>query len=149
MWNMFKVSNKYTCHASFWCLFCWFWIYFTPYCSISVVNFEHVIVRWDSFKLKKKLTENAFYQKLTESYGRYLSWPISKIMVCFIPRQNPEFPKWKNPTPINDLKDDLFFGGGGGGGGGGGKASRTNVPVGRAHDRNFSLLYLMFPLVII
>ena len=69
-------------------------------------------------------------------------------MVCFLPRQNPEFPKWKNPTPINDLKDDLFWGGGGGGGGGG-KASRTNVPVGRAHDRNFSLLYLMFPLVII
>ena len=142
---MFKVSNKYTCHASFWCLFCWFWIYFTPYCSISVVNFEHVIVRWDSFKLKKKLTENAFYQKLTESYGRYLSWPISKIMVCFIPKQNPEFPKWKNPTPINDLKDDfLFFFLGGGG-----KASRTNVPVGRAHDKNFSLLYLMFPLIII
>ena len=46
---MFKVNNKDTRTtplASFWCLYCWFWTYFTPCSSVSTVIFEHVIAGW-------------------------------------------------------------------------------------------------------
>ena len=33
--------------ASFWYLYCQLWTYFTPYCSVSVVNFEQVNVGWE------------------------------------------------------------------------------------------------------
>ena len=45
VWNMFKVNNKdikTTPMASFWCLYCKLWTYFTPCSSVSMVNFEHV-----------------------------------------------------------------------------------------------------------
>ena len=51
VWNMFKVSNKdnrTTPMASFWCLYCQLWTYFTPCSSVSIVNFEHVNIEWVS-----------------------------------------------------------------------------------------------------
>ena len=57
---LLKVNNRYTrtkCEicskltikmplASFWYLYCQLWTYFTPCSSVSIVNFEHVIVGW-------------------------------------------------------------------------------------------------------
>ena len=46
---MSKVSNKDTRTspmASFWCLYCKLSTYFTPFFSVSMVNFEHVIAGW-------------------------------------------------------------------------------------------------------
>ena len=46
---MFKVNNKdtrTTPFASFWCLYCQLWTYFTLCSSVSIVNFEHVIAGW-------------------------------------------------------------------------------------------------------
>ena len=40
---MFKVDNRNTKTK---CLYCWLCIYFTPYCSISIANFEQVNVSW-------------------------------------------------------------------------------------------------------
>ena len=36
-----SINNKLI--ASFWCLYCWLWAYFTPCSSTSIVNFEQVI----------------------------------------------------------------------------------------------------------
>ena len=64
---MFKVNNRNTrtkCEicskltikvperhqASFWCLYCWLWTYFTPYSSVSTVNFEQVNAGWDHLR---------------------------------------------------------------------------------------------------
>ena len=33
--------------ASFWCIYCQLWTYFTPFSCVSIVNFEHVIVGWE------------------------------------------------------------------------------------------------------
>ena len=33
--------------ASFSCLYCWLWTYLTPYSSVTIVNFEHVIGGWE------------------------------------------------------------------------------------------------------
>ena len=49
MWNMFKVNDKDTRTTpmpSFWCLYRSLWIYFTPCSSVSIFNFEQVIVDW-------------------------------------------------------------------------------------------------------
>ena len=46
---MFKVNNKDTRTtplASFWCLYCQLWTYFTSSSSVSIVNFEHLIAGW-------------------------------------------------------------------------------------------------------
>ena len=45
---MFKVCNKdtRTTLASFWCLYCELWTYFTPCFSVSIVNFEHGNAGW-------------------------------------------------------------------------------------------------------
>ena len=46
---MFKVNNKYTKTTwltSFWCLYCWLWKYFKPFCSVSLIDFERVFVCW-------------------------------------------------------------------------------------------------------
>ena len=43
MWNKFKVNNKdtrTTLLTSFWCLYCWLWMYFTPCSSVSIIKFE-------------------------------------------------------------------------------------------------------------
>ena len=37
--------------ASFWCLYCYLWTYFTPCSSVSIVNFEHVIAGWVGNKI--------------------------------------------------------------------------------------------------
>ena len=47
--NMFKVNNKdtrTTSVTSFWCLYCQFWTYFTPFFSVSIVDVQQVIVCW-------------------------------------------------------------------------------------------------------
>ena len=48
VWNMFKVNNKDTRTAPL-------WTYFTPFSSVSIVNFELVNAGWEVSIRKKKL----------------------------------------------------------------------------------------------
>ena len=43
MWNRFKVNNKDS-RTTFYCIYCWLWVYFTPFSSVSVIVFEEVKV---------------------------------------------------------------------------------------------------------
>ena len=45
---MSKVNNKDTgtTPTSFWCLYCQFWTFSTPYASVSIVNFKQVNADW-------------------------------------------------------------------------------------------------------
>ena len=48
--NLFKVNNKDTRTTSmtlFWCFYCELLTYFTPFSSVSIVDFEQVSVGWD------------------------------------------------------------------------------------------------------
>ena len=40
--------------ASFWCLYCYFWTYFTPSSSVSIVNFEQINAGWVVYLKHKK-----------------------------------------------------------------------------------------------
>ena len=31
---------------SFCCLYCYLWVYFTPFSRVSIANMEHVFIRW-------------------------------------------------------------------------------------------------------
>ena len=37
--------------ASFWCLYCYLWTYFTPCSSVSIVNYEHIIAGWVAHRI--------------------------------------------------------------------------------------------------
>ena len=41
-----EICSKLTPTASFWCLYCYLWTYFTLCSTVSIVNFEHVIADW-------------------------------------------------------------------------------------------------------
>ena len=43
---LFDYSWWYKPVASFWCLYCYLWTYFTPCSSVSIVNFQQVITGW-------------------------------------------------------------------------------------------------------
>ena len=48
---MFRVNNKdtrTTLLASFWYRYCLIWTYFTPYSSVSIVNFEQLNAGWET-----------------------------------------------------------------------------------------------------
>ena len=50
VWNMFKGNNKNirtTSMMSFWCFYWKLWTYFTPFSSVSIVEFEQVNVNWE------------------------------------------------------------------------------------------------------
>ena len=52
VWNMFKGNNKDTRTTSmvlFWCLYCQLSTYFTPFSSVSIVTFQHVIAGWSVY----------------------------------------------------------------------------------------------------
>ena len=49
---MLKVNNKdtrATSMASFWCLYCDFSTYFTPFFNASIIDFEQVNAGWVTF----------------------------------------------------------------------------------------------------
>ena len=76
---MLKVNNKdtrYQISDIFWYLYCWLWTYFTPYLSVSIVNFEHVIAGW-VFSLKK-VSWNLFYTFFEKFFNIFLD--ISKLL---------------------------------------------------------------------
>ena len=76
---MLKVNNKdtrYQISDIFWYLYCWLWTYFTPYPSVSIVNFEHVIAGW-VFSLKK-VSSNLFYTFFEKFFNIFLD--ISKLL---------------------------------------------------------------------
>ena len=64
---MFKVNNeniRTTSMTSFWCFHCKLWTYFTPFSSVSIVNFQHVIAGCD---INKQLYSNQVVSFLFKS----------------------------------------------------------------------------------
>ena len=53
--------------SSFWYLYCWLGTYFTPFSSVSIANFEHVIADWASFQLDPALS-NWMYKSFIKSF---------------------------------------------------------------------------------
>ena len=57
--------------ASFCCLYCSLWTYFTPYPSVSTVNFEHVIAGWGDNWPANKLLIFCFQKQSIEILAQY------------------------------------------------------------------------------
>ena len=58
---MFKVNDKdtrVTSITSFWHVYCWLKTNFEPFSSVSIVDFEHVLVYWDDLFLQKTTCSN-------------------------------------------------------------------------------------------
>ena len=89
---MFKVNNKDTRTtplASFWCICCLLWTYFTPCSSVSIVNFECVNADWDVWKIYQIIPPiNSTFPQLN---------PLSA---------NPT--KWSNKHNSSAVADELF-----------------------------------------
>ena len=57
---LLKVNNRNTRTRCEICLkWTYFWTYFTPFSSVSIVNFEHVIVGWVLFLEKARTKKEA------------------------------------------------------------------------------------------
>ena len=55
---MFKVNNKdtrTTPMVTFWCLYCYFWRYFTPCSSVTIAKFEHINANLTKFAISDDL----------------------------------------------------------------------------------------------
>ena len=50
-WRTHIVCSKLTSFMLFWCLYCCFQTYFTPFSSVSIIAFEPVNVFWDVLSL--------------------------------------------------------------------------------------------------
>ena len=50
VWYLFKFNDNITRKTPFWCFYCWFWTYFTPFSSVSIVDSEQVNISWESTK---------------------------------------------------------------------------------------------------
>ena len=72
MFKFHNISNRTMCEicselktterrSSFWCLYCYLWTYFTPFSSVSIVNFEEVNAGWDHLKFFWRPTSTNFY----------------------------------------------------------------------------------------
>ena len=65
---MFKGNNKntkMTSMMSFWCFYCSLRTYFTPFFSVSIVDFEQVNVSWERINfLSGSITNQGKYQKI-------------------------------------------------------------------------------------
>ena len=74
---MFKVNNKgtrATLMASFRCLYCELWTYFTSCSSVSIVNFEDVIADWER---GLKNCTNSYIRQCV--YCNYRKWLIKSL----------------------------------------------------------------------
>ena len=54
---MFKLT-------SFWCLYCWLWAYFTPFSSVSIVDFEQMLA--GSLPLLERESDKIFIFEKTQ-----------------------------------------------------------------------------------
>ena len=64
---LLKVNNRnIRTMASFWCLYCKLWTYFTPCYSVSIVNFEQVNVGWVLFPSKWIFSKEAISVNMRE-----------------------------------------------------------------------------------
>ena len=88
MWNMFKINTKdtrTTPMASFWCLYCWLWTYFTPCSRVSIPNFAHVTAGWETFFYHRKLlpSEGVWSRKkLFIGVSQYRHFGCRYIFIC-------------------------------------------------------------------
>ena len=86
---MFRVNNKdtrTTSLASFWCLCCLLWTYFTPCSSVSIVNFEQVNADWEATTPALLVSDLSFYYLLGMSFllqyvTLWTAWP-TRTIVC-------------------------------------------------------------------
>ena len=46
MFIIINRNSRTTSLTSFRCFYCWLWTYFTPFSSVSIINFEQVNVSW-------------------------------------------------------------------------------------------------------
>ena len=77
---MFKVNNKDSRTkpiASFRCLYCLLWSYFTPCSTVSIVNFEHVIADWTNSENKR--SGMTYFEKPLQNCDPKKIDPIAQI----------------------------------------------------------------------
>ena len=75
MWNLFKINNKNTrttSGRSFWCLYCWFWKYFTGRSGVFIIAFEQV-----------KFTNMIFLHRTAEFYRFFPPFLFFKLFFFF------------------------------------------------------------------
>ena len=60
---------------SFWCFYCWLLTYFTPFSSVSIVDFDKVNVNWALFMNTTSLQSDAFFTILI-----FLNFPFLVIV---------------------------------------------------------------------
>ena len=73
--------------ASFWCLYCWLWTYFTPWSSVSIVNFQLVNARSViAFSLHKKWSFclRIYFVNIIIGYQITFTKEVFKGKLCFL-----------------------------------------------------------------
>ena len=80
-----KKDTRTTPMASFWCLYSWFWTYFTTCSRVSIVKFEHVITGWSTVLLVSHSTERI------HNHCLYLFLFVSNSVSC-IPEESSKWP---------------------------------------------------------
>ena len=68
--------------ASFWCLYCELWIYFTPCSSLSIVNFEQVNAGW--VKAHDAAHETTFYVIATSALWNQVKILFQRLLFLFL-----------------------------------------------------------------
>ena len=79
LWDMFKDNNKdirTTSVTSFWCIYCWSWTCFGPFCSFSIVDFEQVIAWWETIMMAQLTSFCCLHCKL---WTHSLYWSTTLI----------------------------------------------------------------------
>ena len=68
-----KIYSKLTIKAPerrhWWCLYCWLWTCFTPWPSVSTVNFEQVNAGWVMTKVNKDILKFCTVKWMKDSNG--------------------------------------------------------------------------------
>ena len=77
-----QVYSKLTIKTPFWCHYCYFWYYFTPFSSVSILNFEHAITCWYQNDVTWRHT--VFYLLILNTFGILLLLFIVSIF-CQLP----------------------------------------------------------------
>ena len=71
-------SETITLSTSFWCLYCQFWPYFTPFSSVSIADFKHVDVCWEKWWWLL-----LHYLSIKKRFSEYF-WDIAKVLITFL-----------------------------------------------------------------
>ena len=86
MWNLFKVNYRDTRTASltsFWCLYCKLWTYFTPFSSVSNVDFEQANVCWDTFHQSLSIPISLDLSVSLDIFCSFFPYPYDHILMVY------------------------------------------------------------------